>query len=288
MPIGLILTLFTTLLIILIFLFNNKTKKIFSNYWFYSISSSIFLLIFIAFRWSFDLKSWIENDDRQLIGGLQVIKSKVLLLDLCPFNYVFLCLFCIFDKKRFYASAISVISLIGGAVTIYGQIAFEAIGKINSNIFTVVDPNMKWWEYTFANQLYFIMHFYLTIFGLIILMNTSGFDLKKIIVNHLYIVLFFIYIIIISFSMNIKWNVTGISENDWGPTGEYGVIGKFLSFLSWPWQPIIVFLFIWIITMTIIQIRNIMILDFRYYENIKLFVCKQLRDSYINFLYKKI
>lgn len=286
MPIGLILSSFTMLLIILIFLFNNKTKKIFSNYWFYSISSLFFLIIFISFRWSFDLKSWIENDDRNLIGGLQVIKSKVLLLDLCPFNFVFLCLFCIFDKKRFYASSISIISFIGGAITIYGQITFEAIGKINSDIFNVI-PNMEWWEYTFANQLYFIMHFYLTIYGLIVLMNTNGFDLKKILINHIYIVLFFIYITIISFSMNIKRNVTGISIEDWEPTGEYETIGEFLHFLSWPWQPIIVFLFIWFITMLVVQMRNIMIIDSNYYENIKLFVNNRLRNYYINFLKEK-
>ena len=210
---------------------------------------------------------------------MDVIKSKVLLLDMCPFNAVLLSLFLIFDRKRYLASSISIISFIGGVITIYGQVAFETIGDLYSTYY-----DMTWWEYTFGNDLYFILHFYLTIMSMIVLMNSKAFNLKKIVVSHIYVILFFVYISIISFTLNIEWNVTGIRPNDWGINGEYEVIGKILN-LPWPWIPIISFVFIWLINLIIFQIRNIMVLDKNYLYK-KLWVSYKLKDEYVSFIQK--
>lgn len=50
MAIGLILAGFTILSSVLIFVFNHKTKRLFSSYYFYLSTASIALIYFLASR----------------------------------------------------------------------------------------------------------------------------------------------------------------------------------------------------------------------------------------------
>lgn len=281
MPIGLILTIITTLIIILIFVFNHKTKKVFGSYWFYLITSIGFLIYFIFSRWLVDLKSWINHDDKNYLGGIDVVKSKVLLLDMCPFGFVVLSTCLIFDYKRYFASAISYFGIVGGAVTIFGQIMFEGVGTGYSSWLTL--KNMSWAQYTFENQMYFMMHFYLLIMSIIVLLNSKSFNLSKIIVSHIYAITFFVYISIMVFTLDIKWNATGIVENDWSSFGEYSVLGSMLN-LVWPWDPIVVFLFVWLLIVLLIFVRNIMVLDKNYIDP-KMIYPRVIRNSFMRFSY---
>lgn len=280
--VGIFCSSFTLVMITLIFCFNHKTKKIFSNYYFYLVVSSIFLIYFIVFRWIGDLKSLLTNDDENLIGGIEVIKSKVLLLDMCPFNAVVISLLLIFDKKRNLASMVSYLGIIGGAITIFGQTSYEGIGLSNPSWIITISNNMRWWEYIFFNDIYFILHLYLTLISIIVLLNSKSFNLNKIILTHVYCVIFFVYISIMSFSLNINWNVTGIKPNDWSLYGQYSVIGQIID-LPWPWQPIIVFTIVWLIVLLLIQIRNTMILDKRLYLSNTFLIFPKLKRSFEDF-----
>ncbi len=283
MPIGLICSIFTTIILILICCFNNKTKKIFSCYWFYSILGFIFLVYFIVFRWTKELLSWINNDDRNLFGGMDVIISKVLLLDMCPFNVVALCIFMIFDKKREILSLISPFGIIGGAITVYGQISTEGIGSPSFSWVSSVG-NIEWWQYIFLNQLYFIMHFFLLVISTIVFLNSKGFNWLKIINTHVYAVVFFTYISCVVIGLDIKWNATGIVANDWSKFGEYSTIGSMLSFLKFPEQPIVVFIFVWLIILIMIWLRNLMVIDMRYNQK-DIVISKQAKQKYLKFIY---
>ncbi len=284
MPIGLILTIITSLLIIVLFLINSKTKRLFSSYWFYSIVSLGFLVYFIAYRWANDLKDLVDGNYHQYFGGKDVLWSKVLLLDMCPFAFVTLSVSLIIDKSRTFASSISYFGIIGGAITIYGQIAFEGVNAHDSSWIANV-PSTTWWEYIFLNQAYFLIHFYLLVMSIIVIMNSKGINIIKLIISHGYAIFFFSYISIIVFTMNIKWNATGIVPNDWSSFGEYGVLGSMLN-LAWPWDPILVFIFVWILILFMMFIRNLMVLDSRYDTN-DLIMIRSWKEKYIAFLVDK-
>ena len=281
MPIGLISVIFTTIVILLIFIFNNKTKKLFSSYWFYSIFSLIFLIYFFTFRWLRDIISWIEQDYRGILHGEEVIISKSLLLDMCPFNSVMISLFLIFDRKRNFVQSLSFVGIFGAGITLYGGILFEGINVVNSSWLNNVSDVNHWWEYIFLNDLYFMMHFQLFIISFIVLLNSNAFDWIRILTSHIYAIVFFVYITIISFTLNITWNVTGIRPNDWGPFGEYSIIGSWFPNMPWPLMPIIMFGFVWIMILNAIILRNVMVLDERYIPK-NMPYPKKIKEFYID------
>lgn len=273
MYIGLIAAMFTLLSVILICVFNHKTKKIFSSYYFYGIVSIIGLVYFIWARWSVDLKTWI---DAGASNASSITHSKVLLLDMCPFLTVFLPIMLIIDRQRKWVPSIAYFAIVGGGITVFGQIMFEKIGPGGINA--------TWWEYLFLNKLYFIMHYYIFILGFIIILNSSSLNWKKVIVAHGYAIAYFTYVTIIVFSLGVTTNATGIVEHDWSSGGQYHVVGEIFN-LPWPWQPIVCFTLVWIWILLMMAIRNILVVDPNYIDpqhiNIPFF-----RDRYLMFYSK--
>lgn len=259
MAIGLILAGFTILSSVLIFVFNHKTKRLFSSYYFYLSTASIALIYFLASRWIWDLQAWINQDDQNYLGGLDVIKSKVLLLDMCPFLAVFLSLVLMVDRRRALASVLAYFAIVGAGITIFGQIMFERIGAGAAPGLA----QMSWWEYTFFNKLFFLMHFYIFIMALIIILNSPSINWFKLAWAHLYALGYFAYISVVALSLKIDWNVTGIVANDWSPLGQYHVLGAFFN-LPWPWTPIVAFSLVWIWIILMMLLRNTMVLDPNY------------------------
>ena len=250
MPIGLILGLFTFASLLSVFAFNHKTKRLFNSYWFYSISSVIALIYFLSFRWVDDLKALINVQ-----GQSDILWSKVLLLDMCPFLAVFLPIVLLVDKKRTFAPCLAYFAIVGAGITIFGEIAWIKLE----------DTNLSWWQYTFFNKLYFIMHFYIFIMAFIVILNSPTFNWNRVLAAHGYAIGYFSYISIMAFSLDVKQNVTGIVPFDWSSLGQYRVIGQFLN-LPWPWAPIIGFTFVWIWILLMMALRNIMVLDQRYLD----------------------
>lgn len=198
-----------------------------------------------------------------ILGGLDVIKSKVLLLDLCPFMAVALPIFLIFDRKRKWVGSIVYLSIIGGGITIFGQITFEQIGPDATNSSS---QSLQWWQYIFLNKLYFAMHFYIFIMSVIVIMNSKSLNKERLIFAHLFTISYFVYITICVFSLKISRNATGIVINDWLPSGQYEKIGGILK-LPWPWQPIIAFSIGWLLVMLMMSLRNIMVINKQYVDD---------------------
>lgn len=261
MPIGLILSLFTILIISSIFLFNNKLKKLFNSYYFYLISSILGLSYFIIFRWTQDLIDLINNNERNYAGGLSVVKSKVFLLDMCPFLAFLIPVMLIFDKKRQWVPSIAYFAIVGGGITIFGQIMFEKIGVNGSSHLL----KTTWWEYIFLNKLYFLMHFYIFVMAFIIILNSKSLNWYKVLVAHVYAILFFTYVTIMIFAYNIEYNATGLVQNDWIQGGQYEVVGKIFN-LPWPGQPILCFILVWIWILIMMCLRNTLVVDKKYID----------------------
>ena len=255
--IGLILALLTILLTATIFATNHTkiAKRLFASYWFYAITAVIALIYFIALRWIWDLKDWIDGKN------LHFIKSKVLLLDMCPFLAVAMSITMLIDRKRKFLPVLAWFAIVGAGITIFGQIMFEQVGPNGSTSYL---QNLTWWEYTFFNQLYFMMHFYIFIIAWIVILNSPSFNWSRIISAHLYAISYFLYVTIMIFSLDIKFNATGLVINDWKPGGQYQVIGSWFSQLAWPAQPIISFSLVWVWIMLMICIRNTLVLDQNY------------------------
>lgn len=255
--IGLILALLTSLLTGAIFATNHTkfAKRLFANYWFYAIIATIGLIYFLALRWIWDLKDWIDGKN------LTFIKSKVLLLDMCPFLAVAMSITMLIDRKRKFLPVLAWFAIVGAGITIFGQIMFEQVGPNGSTPYL---QNLTWWEYTFFNQLYFMMHFYIFIIAWIIVLNSPSFNWSRIFSAHLYAISYFLYVSVMIFSLDIKFNATGLVINDWKPGGQYQVIGAWFSQLTWPAQPIISFSLVWLWIMLMICIRNTLVLDANY------------------------
>ena len=275
MPIGLIAALFTLLVTGMIFGFNHKTKRLFNSYTFYLVTSTIALIYFIVFRWIWDLKDWIDGN-----GNNSVVKSKVLLLDMCPFLAVFMSIVLMIDRKRRFVPAIAFFAIVGAGITIFGQVMFEKVGP-NGNDYLI---NTTWWEYIFFNKLYFIMHFYIFIMALIVILNSVSFDKTRVLMAHGYAIAFFTYVIIMVFTLNIDRNATGIVKYDWSQYGQYRVLGEFFN-LPWPWTPIVAFSLVWVWILLMMLIRNTMVLDLNYIAK-KQIEITFLRNQFWNFYQK--
>ena len=260
--IGLILALLTILLTSTIFATNHikMVKKLFTNYWFYAITAVIALIYFISLRWIWDLQDWINGKN------LHFIKSKVLLLDMCPFLAVAMSITMLIDRNRKFLPILACFAIVGAGITIFGQIMFEQVGPNGSNLHL---QNITWWEYTFFNQLYFMMHFYIFIIAWITILNSPSFNWSRILSAHLYAITYFLYVSTIVFSLDIKFNATGLVINDWKPGGQYQVIGSWFSQLDWPAQPLIAFSLVWVWIMLMILIRNTLVLNPNYDLNAK-------------------
>lgn len=281
--IGLVLAILTLACCGLILATNHVKiiKKFFNNYWFYAITSVIALGYFIGLRWIWDLQDWINGDGTNYVGGLDVVISKVLLLDMCPFLAVTMPIWLLIDRRRQYVGCLAWFAIVGAGVTIFGQIMFEKVGPNgNSHL-----QNVSWWEYIFFNKLYFIMHFYIFIMATIVLLNSPNFDWKRIVVSHGFALLFFSYISTMVAIFKIKYNATGIVENDWKPGGQYQVIGSWFDW-KWPAVPIVVFSFVWIVILLMMLIRNTLSLD-EHFDVAQSFKIKAIQIGLKKWLAKK-
>lgn len=255
MQIGIILVAITALCMLMILLFNKWAKKVFKNYYFLSIISICLFIYFCIFRYIPDIMSLTEvlrNNETPL----SIHWSKALLLDLCPFLAFFVPVIIVFDRNRKVISYISYFGVVGGSVTIFGQIWMQRVGTFSPNG-TFIDV---WWKFVFLDKLYFIMHFWVLILSIIFIMNSMTLNWKQITWAHVFIAGYFIYVAIIVFSLNIKNNATGLVPGDWEENGQYGVVGKILN-LPWPLQPIIGFLFVTLWIWIMFLWRNMLCLD---------------------------
>lgn len=156
-----------------------------------------------------------------------VLVSKAFLLDMCPFMCLCLALSFIVDKHKKAIKVIAPWAIFGGAITLFGGVLFSEL-----------PPHLSLGEYIFVgqtspnNRLYFIMHFYLFVFGIIGLVSAKRFSINDFLYSCLYASLYLIYVKIMVIYTHCEWNATGMVANDWY-RGEYRAVYEVLQ-LSFP------------------------------------------------------
>lgn len=232
MQIGFILIPLMTVFIIILLGINHKIRIVTTNYYFYMANSIVFLIYFCIVRWFKDIGRWIDwLQGENFSINRSVIISKAFLLDLCPFIALAFPISLIADKTRNLAKILALFGIVGPGVTLYGQILFQWTDA----------P----WEYIFGNQLYFSMHCWVFIFSFLVLQNSTNFSWKEFIGAHIFIIIYFSYVLIFVYGFSVNQNVTGLAEHDWSASGQYHTVSKIFN-LDFPWAPIICFSLVWL------------------------------------------
>ena len=287
---GILILLISLFSIILVIIFNKWTKVVFINYYFYLIISILYLTYFILFRYVRDIQFFKENDINFFIEydpyTYSFRTSKIFLLDLCPMISMLLPISLIFDKTRNTSKVLSLYGFLGGALTIFGNLIFTN------------DVDIPIWKFIFIgddpNYLMFSSHYIVMILSLIVILNSKKFTKWSILGTLIFIVLFILYITIISNLFNIECNTTGLKKGDWiKPDNvrnwycEYGFLQNILN-LTYPFNTIFWYSVAMLIVFAIIILRNLLIKD-KYYIETKLWWNKlYLIDNKVNKLLSNI
>lgn len=230
MPLGTILLIVTILSCILIILLTPFVKKISDKRGFWiSIGLFVFLYVFFGRQIQYlipELNKNFVNINDPYNTSLQL--SRLLLLDLCPFFAIFGPISLMFKNKT-WAKVMAPFGIFGAAVTIFGQIIYEANDILPTQV----------WDYIFVgignNQLYFMMHYLSINLGMMILCWMKNWKWKEFLYCHGFALFYFSYVlIIVSVVPEIKSNTTGIIKWDWLPGGEYDGVSKFLNIKTYP------------------------------------------------------
>lgn len=223
---GLVLLFITLIPALGIILSRRWLIKLDDKYFYILLIFAIFcFLYFLIGRYIFDAIQFKEITNGTSKYWRDVYFSKILLLDLCPFMAFFLPLITIFDKKRKIARLFAPVTIIGSAVTIFGQCIWESPLDLFQYIFLGTE----------TNRLYFIMHLLSLLLALWILVVSPTFSWKSCLGCFGAIVIWFIYTISALHIFDVQWNVTGLSINDWvSSNGQYNTMYLFWM-LPFPW-----------------------------------------------------
>lgn len=241
-----IITLFLTIIVIIFAIILRIVNKLNITIKCLEIFLGIFgLAYFIVFRYYQDVINLINNQNSMF--NISIYWSKVLLLDMCPFMYVFLNLCFIFDYKNKLIKTACLWSIIGSSITIIGSI-------------WNVDYNGNPLVYIFLGsdegQLYYFIHAYMLIFGTFFFVYNNRHRFVDVFVSHLLPSLYLIYVLIIVKTLNITQNATGLVEYDWVNTnGEYHLVYQLLK-LKFPQIQIVAYFLVWIEMIVLIILRN--------------------------------
>lgn len=221
----------------------RPTKELMA-YIFWMLIGVVFLIYFISMRFfnSWQNLYYILNTNLDQLKDdsyeYSIIFSKALLLDLCPFMALALCVSFILDWKGKVTSYFAPFCILGGLVTLPFIFFSEQNTSFNLNFIFIG---------TTLNPLYFMLHFFLVIFGILALRRNKNPVFFEIFYLHIIAIVFFSYVLIISRSLNVTYNVTGTNINDWvSPNGEYKMVKSILN-LDFPWVLIISFSFAYLI-----------------------------------------
>lgn len=213
--------------------------KSFISYLLWAFIGLSFLIYFTLFRFYnqwLNLHNYIEsgeikNPDLNGIYYHSITISKGLLLDMCPFMALALPVSFIFDKSKKFSSYLSPFCIFGGMITL----PFISLSEPN------VDFNLHYiFIGTSANPLYFMIHWFILVFGILALRRNKHANFFDLIYLHLIAAFYFGYIILVSRLLNVQYNVTGTVEKDWTDPylGSYYNVSQIMH-LSYPWVMIV-------------------------------------------------
>ena len=221
---------------------NTKLKRLYANI--PKVILGIFGIVwFVIFRYSSDVESLIKLGD--IDGGIYY--SKVLLLDLCPFAYVILCLFMIFDYNSRFTNIVALWAIIGASITIFGSSWFE---KEPENVMNYIFIG------TSPNKLYYFIHAWMLIIGFYFFVNSKRFNFYWTLSSHIFIAMYLVYVTIIINTLNVTRNATGLVEFDWmSPIGEYNAVYHMFN-IDFPGIMWFSYFLVWLLMMILISIKN--------------------------------
>lgn len=214
----------------------NFVKKDKWSYIIFCLINIVFLIYFLSMRFVDD---WIRINDyfnKKIFNVNEyqhsIIISKAFLLDMCPFMSIALPL-SFFDKTRKTSALLSPFCILGGLITLPFIGLSEPNATLNFHYLFVGTTN---------NPLYFMIHIYILNFGILALRRFNNFKYIDYLYLHIIAFSYFLYIFIVSKSLNVTYNVTGLVENDWTDPilGSYYNAGKIFN-LPYPYMVIIWF-----------------------------------------------
>ncbi len=237
----------------LVVIIHPWTKKITSNYFFWFFISIALLTYLICFRFYND---WVIYSQKASSGQLDNVSnnpnqslcvSKAFLLDLCPFFALAIPISLIFDPTRTIAKYCAPVTLLGAAVTVFGQFPFE--------------PNAHFtFDYIFRGDapdtLYFSMHWFSLLLCTLVLLNSSKFTKKDVFWTFYVAIAFLIYVCIVIGATGAYANITGLGSYDW-IYGEYFHVNEILGNIGYPWVAIIAYSAAILGMLLIIYIHNL-------------------------------
>lgn len=188
----------------------TKIKWEWITYAFWAIIGISFLIYFISLRF-FDqwkaLNEYMNSTDfgKTNLYSHSILLSKGFLLDMCPFmslalNVSFL------DKSKKLRTYLAPFCILGGAITLPFVEYTEPYETFNLHYIFVGSQ---------TNPLYFMMHWYLVVFGVLALRHNKKPKWSDFAWLHIVAIVYFGYIITISRTYGVAYNVTGTVENDW-------------------------------------------------------------------------
>ncbi|MBU3830557.1 MAG: DUF5378 domain-containing protein [Candidatus Ureaplasma intestinipullorum] len=241
-----ILTLLLTIIALILATIFRIVSKLNLTIKYLKIFLGIFGLIYFIIFWYFhDLINIINNQNS--IANISIYWSKVLLLDMCPFMYVFLNLCFIFDYKNKLIKTVCLWSIIGSSITIIGSI-WSVNYNGNPLIYIFLGSN--------EGRLYYFIHAFMLIFGTFFFVYNNRHRFIDVFVSHLLPSLYLIYVLIIIRTLNITRNASGLVEYDWINTnGEYYLVYQLLK-LKFPQIQIVAYFLVWIEMIILIILRN--------------------------------
>lgn len=220
---GLVLTIITFVFLIAMVVCNHWIKKVTNNYFFWAVIGAFWFIWLFVFRFGPDISRYINTKITDPTDYDQsLVISKALLLDVCPFAALAMCLSLVVDPTRKFARSLAPIAFIGGVITVCSIAFDDSVGaELTARfIFIGTDEGMK---------CYFIMHFIQLVLAVGVMLNTPRNGWKGTLGTLIITVCYYSYVAIVMAATKVCWNVSGLSINDWLPGGEYHYVPEIFN-----------------------------------------------------------
>lgn len=225
------LDIFTVLSLCGVIAISPLIKKVTNNWFFWiGLGGALFIYaVLVRFGHDWHVFATTAASDRG-----DYVKSKALLLDICPFTFIFLLTACVVDPTRRAAKIAAPFAIFGGLITILGGV--EDLQNMRDAC-----PNFAYFIFVgqSGNEMYFIMHYLMIVIGGLVFVSTPRTHLSDWIYCNGYAGIYYSYVAIIMTQMDVGMNVSGLCSYDWS-IGEYNGVADFLGIVNnpIPWAPI--------------------------------------------------
>lgn len=219
---SIILIIVSALVVVLILISAPFMRKLASKYWWWLIIALPIWIYVFGGRHVF----YLLPDAAQSAGPANILTSRQLLLDLCPF-YALVAPPLYFLKNKMAVKVMAPFGLFGALVTLGGGAIMNADQYQNEFV-----------KYVFlgvgGNQMYFMMHFLAMVLSLMTLCWMRGWRVHYWLYMHGFAIFYYGYILIIlAFMPSVQQNASGLLRIDW-VSGEYLGVSAFLGVGQWP------------------------------------------------------